>query len=236
MRSLKAVEKIRLFDEILLEWHNTKNKRTFPWREGNDPYRILVAEIMLQRTKAEQVAPVFLLFTSRFPKVKTLNDASLSEIESYFSNLGLLWRAKKVKKLAKSITEHFEGKIPKERKELIQLPGVGDYVADAVLCFAYNQDVAAVDSNVCRVIGRVFGLEKKKEARRDGVYRTLAQKLLPKGKCKKFNWAIIDLASTICTPKAPNCKNCPLSNICNYYTVVFPKIQSQQTKRKTRFR
>jgi A/G-specific adenine glycosylase len=223
MSTRKTAEKNKLFGEALLEWYHTRNNRSFPWRRSHDPYQVLVAEIMLQRTKAKQVVPVFLSFMQRFPTAEKLNDASLSEIEFYFLKLGLFWRAENVKKLAKKIVEEFAGKIPGERERLITLPGVGDYVADAVLCFAHSQDVAIVDSNVCRIIGRVFGLKKKKEARRDPIYRRLARELLPKGKCKEFNWALIDHASTICVPNKPKCTSCPLNSICLYYRPAFSR-------------
>ena len=207
--------KIAAFAPLLLKWYHTEDKRSFPWRKSKNPYHILIAEIMLQRTKADQVVPTYLSFIHHFPSVKELSDAKLSEIKAHFSGLGLLWRAKNVKKLADKLVSN-SGEVPSKREQLMSLPSVGEYVADAVLCFAYSRDTAIVDANVCRVIGRVFGLKPRGEARRDPAYRALAERLQPRGKCKEFNWAMIDHGSLICLSRGPLCYKCPLNKICEY--------------------
>jgi len=108
------------------------------------------------------------------------------------------------------------GKIPTDRDQLLSLSAVGDYMADAVLAFAYGENVAVVDVNVCRVIGRVFGLEWEGEARRKPVFKKILKELLPRGRAKEFNWAIIDHASFSCLHKEPLCLKCPLNRICEY--------------------
>jgi A/G-specific adenine glycosylase len=203
------------FGFLLLKWYE-KNGRRFPWREKRDPYQILIAEIMLQRTRADQVAPVYLDFVRELPTIEDLKTASVGQVRRYFVRLGLLWRAKRVKQMADDIIQRFNGKIPQNRDQLLSIPSVGDYMADAVLAFAYGKDVAVVDSNVCRVVGRVFGLDWKKEARRKLVFREIPGKLLPKGKAREFNWAIIDLGSVLCSPNNPLCWKCPLNRICNF--------------------
>lgn len=171
---------------------------------------------MLQRTKADQVVPVYEDFLREFPTIKDLNHATLEQIQRYFRRLGLFWRASLVKKMANEITTKFDAKILADRNKLLSLPAVGDYMADAVLAFAYGENVAVVDANVCRVIGRVFGVEWKGEARRKPIFKKILKELLPKGKAKEFNWAIIDFASLICLPNKPLCWKCPLSNICDF--------------------
>jgi A/G-specific adenine glycosylase len=210
--------KLTAFSSLLLNWYFEEDNRSFPWRKTEDPYHILIAEIMLQRTRAEQVAPVFLSFIKRFPSPCELSKADISEIEMFFSKLGLIWRVEKVKRLGEVLVQNYDGKIPRNRNQLMSLPGVGEYVADAVLCFAFNKDIAIIDSNVCRVLGRVFNLKTKSEARRDRLYRETANRLIPEGKCKEFNWALIDHASSICTPKNPKCTKCPLRTICDFFT------------------
>lgn len=200
---------------LLLKWFK-KYGRTYPWRKNTKPYRVLMAEIMLQRTKADQVLPVYKAFIKKFPDSASLAKAPPEEIDKVFSQLGLMWRAEKVKKLASVLASDYKGQIPNVREKLLSLPGVGEYVADAILCFAYGKDVAVVDANVCRVIGRIFGLKTRGEARRDSKFRKAAQQLIPSGKAKEFNWAIIDLAAMICTPRNPKCKICPLSYVCLY--------------------
>ncbi|MEM2455614.1 MAG: DNA glycosylase [Candidatus Bathyarchaeia archaeon] len=210
-------EKISIIQQKLLKWYE-KNVRVFPWRMTRDPYKILVAEIMLQRTKAEQVAPVYEEFISVFPDPKSLEKSKKEDIRAFFSRLGLLWRSDLLIKLANDLVKRFDGKVPQNREELLSLPAVGDYIADAILSFAYGVDVAVVDSNVCRILCRIFGLSARGEARRDKHLRLLAQKLVPKGKSREFNWAIIDLASIVCTPRGPKCEKCPLIDECFYAT------------------
>jgi len=205
----------KAFPKLLLEWFH-ENGRSYVWRKKKDPYEILMAEIMLQRTRADQVEPVYVDFVKKFPNAWELNRATEKEISEYFGRLGLLWRAKLVKRLADELVNRFKGEIPKERDLLLSLPAVGEYMADAVLCFAFDEDAAVVDSNVCRIIGRVFDLEARGEARRDPQFRRAVNELLPSGKAKEFNWAIIDLGALICTPRNPSCHKCPLRFLCVY--------------------
>jgi len=220
-RSLEEMkQKIgKMMTGLLLEWFK-KYGRDYPWRKETDPYRILIAEIMLQRTKADQVIQVYQLFLQRFPSIYALAAATLEELEGIFDMLGLRWRAKKVKDLAKVIVSQHGGRIPSSREELLSLPGVGEYIADAVLCFAYGMDIAVVDANVCRVIGRVFGIEPRGEARRDPRFRQIAQQLIPSKRAREFNWAIIDLAALTCTPRNPKCYECPLQELCSFNKLV----------------
>lgn len=199
----------------LLEWFR-KHGRIYPWRRDTDSYRILIAEIMLQRTKADQVLGVYESFIREFPDPSSLAMAETEKIENAFARLGLRWRAGKIKRLAHALVSRYNGRIPDERKELLSLPGVGEYIADAVLCFAYGRDVAVVDANVCRIMERLAGLRPKGEARRDPDFRRAVQELVPKGMAREFNWALIDLAAMICTPKKPKCPECPLKEVCMY--------------------
>ena len=206
----------KVVPKTLLEWYQ-ENGRSYVWRRKRDPYEILMAEIMLQRTRADQVEPVYLDFIKKFPNVRELNRATEKEIAEYFGSLGLLWRAKLVKRLAKELIEKFGGEVPKDRDLLLSLPAVGEYMADAVLCFAYEEDVAVVDANVCRVIARVFGIVAKGEARRDRRFRRITQEMLPPGKAREFNWAMIDFAALVCTPRNPKHDICPMNKNCTYY-------------------
>lgn len=210
-----ALEAKSAFSTLLLEWFE-KRRRSFPWREIKDPYKILMAEIMLQRTRADQVVPAYRDFIREFPTINDLKSASLKHVGKYFRQLGLFWRAELVKKMADDVIVKFNGKIPSERNKLLSICSIGDYIADAVLAFAFGKNVAVVDSNVCRVIGRVFALGLKKEARRDPTFKNIPQQLLKRGKAREFNWAMIDLASLICLPKNPKCSECPLCILCRF--------------------
>ena len=206
----------RVATGFLLKWFK-HNGRDFVWRRKTDPYEVLMAEIMLQRTKAEQVEPVYLDFIRRFPNVQELNKATEADIARYFERLGLLWRATLVKRLAKELVDELNGEVPHNRDMLLSLPAVGEYIADAVLCFAYGEDVAVVDANVCRILGRVFGITPKREARRDRRLKSQAQRLVPSGRASEYNWAMIDLAALVCTPRNPKHDICPMKRICSFY-------------------
>lgn len=208
-------ELIEFFVNSLLSWYH-RNGRSFPWRETRDPYRILVAELMLQRTKASQVVPVYLEFIKEFPDVLSLSRASPERIREYFSRLGLEWRAEKVLALAKLLAEKYGGKIPCDKEELLSLPGVGEYISAAVLSFACNVPVAVVDSNVVRVLSRYFGITPRGEGRRDKKILGLASKILPEQSHREYNFAIIDFAALVCTPKRPKCEICPLREKCSW--------------------
>jgi len=210
------MEKKRIFPKLLIKWYR-ENGRNYPWRTSRDPYKILIAEIMLQRTRADQVKPVYLEFISKYPNTRELNKAPEKDIREYFGRLGLLWRAKLVKSLAKELVNRFSGKIPQSRDLLLPLPAIGEYIADAVLCFGYGADVAVVDANVCRIIKRVFGLVAKGEARRDRSFKRLAQEMVSSGKADEFNWAMIDFAALVCTPSSPKHSVCPMNEFCSYY-------------------
>jgi len=201
-----------LGEEILGWWY--ENRRDYPWRRETDPYRILVAEIMLQRTRAEQVVPVYLEFIGRYPTVYDLAGADLKEVGEYFAKLGLRWRAGRVLEMAKYVVERFRGKLPESREELLEIPAVGDYVADAILIFAYGRDRVAVDSNVVRIVERLFCAKSRGEGRRDPEIRRIANSMLVPGKAREFNWALIDFGSLVCRSVNPLCGDCPLRGKC----------------------
>jgi len=198
----------------LVKWF-ARNGRRFPWREERDPYHVLIAEIMLQRTKADQVKPVYLSFMARFPTPEALDKAMYEEVESCMSRLGLRWRIPLVKKLAKRLVSEFQGQVPRDRDKLLELPGIGEYIADAVLVFCHDVDVATVDSNVCRIFQRLTGSESSSEARRDRGLRELIESNVPPGMAREFNWALIDLGSLVCKSRNPLCSLCPLSEGCS---------------------
>lgn len=200
----------------LLAWWK-KSKRNYPWRKEKNSYKVLIAELMLQRTKANQVMTVYPSFLERFPTPRTLASAQLKDVEAFFRQLGLIWRAKKVKELGDTLATNFSGRVPDTRERLLSLPGVGEYAADAVLASVYGKDVAAVDTNVCRVVGRLFGMKSRGEERRDPKFREVAQRMVPEDKAKEFNWAMMDLAALICKPKKPKHEQCPLKKLCSCY-------------------
>lgn len=208
---------VTFFQHRLIRWF-AENRRNFPWREEKDPYKILIAEIMLQRTKAEQVFPVYEEFIRRFPDVKSLVLSNIEDIAKFMERLGLFWRSKLIKEMAKMIMTEYGGVVPEERSLLLRIPGVGDYIADAILVFAFESRRTVVDSNVVRLASRFFGVEIKGEMRRNRKFVEFCQ-ILSSGlngqEIRHLNWAMIDHSSAICRP-APLCSICPMSEKCNY--------------------
>lgn len=171
---------------------------------------------MLQRTKADQVQRVYIKFLKEFPNIYSIYNAPNDRVEWYFSQLGLKWRALKIKELARILIEKHNGIIPCSKKELLSLPGVGDYISSAILSFACETPVPVIDSNVVRVLTRYFGIKPKGEGRRDSRVRQMAWKLLPPEHHKEFNWAILDFGAKVCLPRSPPCQHCPLAKYCVY--------------------
>jgi len=210
-------EKLESFVRTLLTWAKD-NTRDFPWRRTRDAYKILIAEIMLQRTKAEQVVPVYERFVEKYPNAHSLSKASVSEIRGEILSLGLEKRAQGLKKLAEQIVEEHKGEIPNSKDELVKLHGVGNYIANALLCHAFGVDVPTVDANFARLLVRVFSLKPKPPAQKDRRIWAFAQSLMPlvKGRARTLNLAILDFVSKICSPQKPSCRMCPLNFICDY--------------------
>lgn len=204
----------------LLQWF-VRNRRSFPWRETfekPDPYIILFTEIMLQRTKADQVVPVYLEFVRKYPTFEHLSRRSDLEILSFFGKLGLYWRARNALRLVRAIQKNLQYRIPTNIVELRKLPGVGNYVAAAVACYAFGQPIVAVDSNVVRVVSRLFGLKTTLDSgRRSKQLLEMATGLLPENGSRDFNLALLDFSATVCRPK-PLCDICPLPGYCEFYS------------------
>jgi A/G-specific adenine glycosylase len=204
----------------LLCWF-TENRRSFPWRkifDHPDPYIILFTEIMLQRTRADQIIPVYDEFVEKFPTFKKIEGSSPRQVVKLFSKLGLYSRARRIPKLIRAINTQHHGVIPHDLEALRGLPGVGDYVAKAVMCYAFGENVAAVDTNVVRIISRIFGLpDDPDRGRRNRKIAALATSLIPSGKSKQFNQCLLDFGAAVCK-RVPLCGACPLARCCDYYS------------------
>lgn len=204
------------FRESLVDW-GAGHIRTFPWRLTTDPYRILMAEVMLHRTQVQQVVRVYERFMEQYPNLEILADAPPDEIRQVLRPLGLTWRIDHVIEMINVLTQTFHSLIPEGREELISLPGVSDYIASAVRCFAWGRREALLDTNTIRVIGRVFGLIIKPSSRRNRVYRDLITALVDPFRPRTYNYALLDLAHLICHKrKEPECIICPLQSQCSY--------------------
>ncbi len=206
----------REFYERLLKWHS-ENPVSYPWRETTDPYKILTAELLLRKTTRRQVNQLFFKFFAKYPDMQSLANASVSQVRQLITPLGMeRKRAPAMKKLAKELLKL--GGVPLNRNQLLHLPGVGEYAANAVLCFVAGQDLPLVDTNVIRVVQRVFSFESsRKRPRTDPVMWDFTFSLMPKGLGREFNLSLLDFAAAVCTARAPKCRTCPVNKICDYY-------------------
>jgi A/G-specific adenine glycosylase len=199
----------------LLGWYIV-DKRQLPWRvEGAaapDPYRIWLSEIMLQQTTVAAVKPYFEKFTSRWPTVQALAEAEEAEVMAAWAGLGYYARARNLIACARAVAGG-GGAFPDTEEELRKLPGIGRYTAAAVAAIAFGRRAVVVDANVERVVSRVFAVEEPLPAARERLYE-LAATITPDGQAGDFAQAMMDLGSTLCTPRAPDCPRCPLLSFC----------------------
>ncbi|MBV9230093.1 MAG: A/G-specific adenine glycosylase [Chloroflexi bacterium] len=201
----------------LLQWYAFE-QRDLPWRSTSDPYAILVSEIMLQQTQVDRVLPKYQQFLSTFPTLADLASASTAEVISAWVPLGYNTRAVRLQSIARQVIAEYEGRIPDTIDELLKLKGIGRYTAGAIACFAYHKQVATVDTNIRRVLHRIFlGLEHPEPKVNDAHMLTLAEQVLPEGKAYAWNQALMDLGATICTSNNPQCTSCPMQEVCQGY-------------------
>jgi A/G-specific adenine glycosylase len=202
-------QKITLFNSTLFRWHR-KNYRPMAWRDTRDPYEILVSEIMLQQTQVVRVRDKYTSFLRRFPTVRSLASAPLGDVLREWSGLGYNRRAKYLHECAKRITGQFDGTFPRERDLLLKLPGIGPSTASAIRSFAFNEDDPMIDTNIRRVLTRVFFSSRGARGKKAKIARTipddkilyaLACTLIPRGEGRRWNYAMLDLAATRCTAK-----------------------------------
>jgi len=201
-------KEINYFRRIIVKW-GRKNFARFPWRFTPNKWHALVAEIMLQRTNADQVLPTYIEFCEKYPEPAEFVKVSNPRV---FQHLGLHWREKYLSLLATILTNKA---IPDTKSELKKLPGIGDYVAAAYLSMHLNLRATIVDSNVVRLYGRYFGFDTDGETRRKKWLRELAETLTPRRTYRDFNYALVDFTRSICLPK-PRCPDCPLRRKCRF--------------------
>jgi A/G-specific adenine glycosylase len=210
-RSIQA--KTRRFRSLLMRWAR-RHGRDFPWRRTSDPYRTIVAEIMLQRTRSNQVVPIYEQFMERFPTIAALASAPADDVARILRPLGLAFRAGMFTRLAREVIEKYGGSVPTRAEETIALPGAGPYVASAIDAFATKRRLPLIDANIARVLSRIFGLSGgdwryAKEEQRRVMYEAAAL-CLGKANPRAYHYAILDFAAEVCTPRSPACPECPM--------------------------
>lgn len=202
--------RIRFFEKEILCWFRQHGRSHLPWRKpGITAYQVWVSEIMLQQTQVSRVIDYYTRFLERFPTVQDLSRATWEEFLPYYAGLGYYRRGQNMLLTARIIEEKYHGRFPNNKKELMALPGVGDYTARAILSFAYGDDHLAWDTNLQKVFGRYFFGNKQADFQRDKFETHI------RSEKKQFNAAVMDFASTVCTTK-PKCSQCPLKDLCEY--------------------
>lgn len=199
--------------EILISNHHIY-KRDFLWRHTRDPYRIMIAEFMLHRTKANQVEPIYQQFIETYPDVNSLANANLDDVARYTQHLGLHWRAAHFIDACRFINKEYKGIYPQERKKLLEIPGVGDYVAGAILTVCFKKPEFVIDSNIARFINRYYDLELTGEIRRKKEIIEKAKLLFDCQQPDKLLFSILDFTALVCKPRKPECKKCCFWKIC----------------------
>jgi len=204
----------RRFQRRLLAWY-ARHGRDLPWRRTRVPYRVLVSEIMLQQTQVERVIPKYRQFLRRYPTLRALAAAPVGDVRAIWYPLGYNIRPVRLHAIARETLARYNGRLPDDADALRALPGVGRYTAGAVLSFAYGRDVAVLDTNVRRVLTRVFlGPRRAQRLRGERRLWALAEALVPAGRGYDFNQALMDFGATWCTPRRPRCAPCPMRAFC----------------------
>ncbi|HVA28471.1 MAG TPA: A/G-specific adenine glycosylase [Candidatus Baltobacteraceae bacterium] len=198
----------------LLAWYAMFGRASLPWRTSRDPYFTLVSEFMLQQTQVDRVVPKFEAFVARFPDVRSLAGASTADVLRAWQGLGYNSRALRLQQAARAVVERFAGELPRDLQALLSLPGIGPYTAAAIRAFAFDECEAPLDTNIRRIVHRVFfGIEYPEKAR----YAELderARAMVPADAAHDWNSALMDLGAAICTARAPKCALCPLVAHC----------------------
>lgn len=225
------------FAKNLLSWY-ARNRRNLPWVGESDPYRIWLSEIILQQTRVEQGTAYYLRFIEEFPTVAHLAKAPETLVLKRWEGLGYYSRARNLHATAKVITEQFKGRFPSSREELLKLKGIGQYTADAILSYAFKLPHAVTDGNVLRVLSRYKGIATPIDTPAGKAEITaLADQYLDRSQPHIYNQAMMDFSALVCTPKNPNCPECPFRTSCVAFrsgqTTLFP-VKAKKITRKTR--
>jgi len=224
--------KVAEVTQRLLSWWHA-NRRDLPWRHTRDPYRVLVSEVMLQQTQVDRVIPYYHRWLEAFPDVKALANASTAEVIRLWAGLGYNRRAVNLQRTAQAVVAR-GGAFPDNVETLRALPGIGPYTAGAIACFALEQDVPFVDTNMRRVLHRVFlGPEIPTLLATEREITALAETVVPTGDGWNWNQGLIEFGALQCTARKPLCVICPVQQWCN----AWPNIQTaiaEQPKRATK--
>jgi A/G-specific adenine glycosylase len=205
------------FQNDLILWFKG-NQRNLPWRQDQDPYKVWVSEIMLQQTRVDTAIPYFNRFIDKFPTIKALAEAEEGDVLKAWEGLGYYSRARNLQIAVREVHEHYHGRVPKSKEEILKLKGIGPYTSGAILSIAFGKPEPAVDGNVMRVISRVLASfdDISKHTTRKKI-EAIISKIICKTDPSAFNQGLMELGALICTPTSPTCQLCPVQSHCQAF-------------------
>lgn len=212
--------------DLLVAWFE-ENQRRLPWRVTYDPYQVWISEVMLQQTQVETALPYYERFISRFPTIEALASASEEEVLTLWAGLGYYRRPKNLMAAAREIMRKHRGVVPSDYDALIGLPGIGRYIAGAILSIAFNKAFPVVDGNVRRVLCRLYGWTEENP----GTMWDAADRLVQSAEPRLVNQALMELGATVCSFKSPRCLLCPIQSQCAAYRAGMQEAIPQPKKR-----
>lgn len=207
----------RRFRSCLLAWYRA-NGRDLPWRKTGDPYHILVSEVMLQQTQVDRVLPKYREWLERYPSLAHLAQAPLDDVAQTWRPLGYNVRPRRLHAIARESVTRYGGTLPSDEATLLSFKGIGAYTAGAIRSFAFRQRAAILDTNVARVLFRVFVArgDPKAHAMKRGLW-AISAALVPRKHVFDFNQGLMDLGATVCTARKPRCPGCPMRKLCRSF-------------------
>jgi len=213
----------RRFRQRLLTWYK-RHGRDLPWRKTDDPYHILVSEIMLQQTQVDRVVPKYVEWLEKYPTMTALAGAPDAEVRATWYPLGYNIRPKRLQSIAREAVAKYGGELPSDERTLRSFKGIGAYTAGAIRSFAFRERAAILDTNVARVLFRVFVAagDPKSHAMKRHLW-DVSEALVPSRHAYDFNQALMDLGATVCVARNPKCLVCPMANGCAWRTSPAPE-------------
>lgn len=239
------IENAEAVADALAEWWHA-SARDLPWRFGRTTaWGVLVSEVMSQQTQMSRVVPYWNDWMERWPDAVALADAAKADVITAWGRLGYPRRALRLQECARVVASDYDNKLPRTYDELLALPGIGDYTASAVMSFAFGERIAVVDTNIRRVLSRVFLGEESLGGAARPAERALAKQVLPQdgaSKCRRFdrssvvwNQSVMELGAIVCTAKSPLCEACPVSSRCVFLRDGRPGLGERRTRPRQRF-
>jgi A/G-specific adenine glycosylase len=221
--SLPSPDARRRFRRVLLGWYR-RNGRDLPWRRTSDPYHILVSEVMLQQTQVDRVLPKYHEWLGKYPSLAALACASEEEVSQTWRPLGYNIRPRRLHAIARESVARYGGQLPSDQETLLSFKGIGAYTAGAIRSYAFRERAAIVDTNVARVLLRLFVRpgDPKAHAIKKHLW-AVSEALVPRRHVIDFNQALMDLGATICVARRPKCESCPMTSLCSSFPWREPK-------------